>query len=107
MTSTTTPDFASRVRRGAELLDRVRPGWERELDLERLAVRDCHQCVLGQLFGEYKDGLRMLGKWSSELWDSRVPFGFALRLGERPYFPALTDAWRALVRERLGREGQS
>lgn len=37
--------------KGAKKLDEVRPGWEAEVDQERLDIGSCHDCVLGQLYG--------------------------------------------------------
>lgn len=38
------------VERGAALLDRERPGWYEEIDLERLLIASTTDCALGQLF---------------------------------------------------------
>lgn len=46
-----------RVRRGAEYLDRVDPGWAGRIDAETLELEDGRQCVLGQLHGEFQLGL--------------------------------------------------
>lgn len=65
-------EVAERVARGATLLDERRPGWWRDaepglIDLDRLNIEDCADCVLGQLypadspFGSYEHGLRALG----------------------------------------------
>ena len=39
---------AKEVAAGAEWLDEVNPGWEREIDLGTLDINDCYNCVLGQ-----------------------------------------------------------
>lgn len=49
------------VRRGAELLDRVQPGWYNEIDTEILDISDCVRCVLGQLFHHFSLGTEFLG----------------------------------------------
>jgi hypothetical protein len=37
------------VKRGAELLDRRRPGWYFSIDLDTLNISDSKKCILGQL----------------------------------------------------------
>lgn len=39
---------AKEVAAGAAWLDRVKPGWEREINLGTLDILDCYNCVLGQ-----------------------------------------------------------
>lgn len=39
-----------RVQRGAELLDKTAPGWERLVSITELDLGSCFHCVLGQLF---------------------------------------------------------
>ena len=41
-----------RVEKGAALLDEKLPGWESNIDLDRLQLADTNECVLGQLFAE-------------------------------------------------------
>lgn len=49
------------VLKGAELLDRENPGWADKIDLEYLKLDSCLQCVLGQLYGDYREGKKKLG----------------------------------------------
>lgn len=49
-----------RVIHGARVLDRFEPGWRERINLERFAITDCMDCILGQLFGDYIDGLNNL-----------------------------------------------
>lgn len=41
--------------RGARFLDERRPGWEREIDLSVLDLQSCHDCIIGQLYGNFMD----------------------------------------------------
>lgn len=41
--------FADEVKRGSALLDRMVPGWYRDLDLDKLNLSSGYACVLGQL----------------------------------------------------------
>jgi len=45
--------LAERVAAGAEWLDANYPGWVDHVDLVLLDIRDCEDCVLGQLAGNY------------------------------------------------------
>lgn len=86
-----------RVQRGVELLDRVRPGWERSIDLGSLDIAICTRCVLGQLFGHYVDGKEALGIDGP---GDRCGFASAglLLWGEET---ALANAWRERIEARL------
>jgi hypothetical protein len=91
-----------RVRRGATLLDQEQPDWFEEIDTRTLDVRYMDLCPLGQLYGDYKDGLDALHlylPWRYGL--IRSPFSRLLR---RAYSPAVVDenamlnaAWRAEI----------
>jgi hypothetical protein len=43
---------AKEVAAGAAWLDKVKPGWERGMDLGVLDLNDCYNCVLGQSLRE-------------------------------------------------------
>ncbi len=49
---------ARRVARGAAYLDEVDPTWYRRVDPETLELSSGSSCVLGQLHGEFRLGLR-------------------------------------------------
>ena len=54
----------SRVANGVKLLDERVPGWWRVINLDRLQMEDCTQCMLGQLFGHNVEtalGAKMFG----------------------------------------------
>ncbi len=48
---------ATAVARGAAYLDRVRPAWRSEIDVERLDISDGGDCVIGQLYGSFDLGI--------------------------------------------------
>lgn len=50
-----------RVNMGVQLLDDVLPGWENDIDLGKLDLFSCSDCVLGQLYGDYAFGLEQVG----------------------------------------------
>jgi hypothetical protein len=105
-----TPEAArERVRRGANYLDEVDPGWDARLDPETLELSDGTCCVLGQLHGDFR-----LGLGRSALFDlssapraslSPVRLGFLCRqdvpeaLQARDY-AYLNRAWRAELSQR-------
>lgn len=110
-----------RVERGARLLDLMRPGWAREIALDRLAMESCDECILGQLYGDYLSGLEVLeSKFGDEFYELKRPgpkHGFTLFREEqnweqevvgvdqvREWFVPLTRAWRAEIRKRLESE---
>ncbi|TDB90878.1 hypothetical protein E1264_03365 [Actinomadura sp. KC216] len=88
-------DIEVRVKDGAAFLDEKRPGWADEIDLETLDVADGDYCVLAQLYDDYNTGYYVLGL--DDVWDRR-DLGFSA-IGYDEY-PALTDAWHALITER-------
>jgi len=50
------------VQRGANLLDREGPtGWYNMVDLGSLDMSSVRNCVLGQVYGTYTDGLAFVG----------------------------------------------
>lgn len=63
--------YAARVAYAAEQLDRLCPGWRRNVDARRLDMSDPHDCVLGQLYGDYVTGVTALRR--------RLPFDVSTR----------------------------
>ncbi len=66
------------VARGAELLDKAKPGWAEEIDMGELELSCPGHCILGQLFGDFCFGV-------DELCDAGLmedsfasPYGFDL-----------------------------
>ncbi|GIV61794.1 MAG: hypothetical protein KatS3mg044_0660 [Rhodothermaceae bacterium] len=105
-----TPDVVrARVARGAAYLDAVDPGWHHRLDLATLTLADGTCCVLGQLHGEFRQGLFRTGILNAGSAPraslSPVALGFqavqgvAPELQERDY-ALLEAAWRAAIRQR-------
>lgn len=99
------------VERGAALLSEQMPRWEKEIDVDRLAIYDGECCVLGQVYGEYGDGLQALGLDSmagaaEHGFDSEIGMILHARqdLGvpedEMTDHQALQQAWIALLEER-------
>lgn len=103
------------IARGAELLDKVRPGWELQLDLGELDVNSCFRCVLGQVFAPlvlslaqvgtqtngYDLGIMMLcgDDGGADIAEWARDHGFAARRFEG--YKELTEGWRQFVKDRL------
>lgn len=97
--------------RGIMFLDAHGPkDWRKHVDLKRLLMQSCHDCVLGQLYTEFSVGLRILGITGTREWPAigyyaaRLGFDFTIHrsaesgLGEYTVSAAdLTAAWRRLL----------
>lgn len=98
----------ARAARGAALLDERDGGWAVHVDPASLRLSDGTACVLGQLSGEYRRGLRarVLDLSSAPgRFVSPVDLGFQAvdDLGDAAEdldYALLTRAWRELVDER-------
>ena len=59
--------LAKRVAQGAALLDQEKPNWFEEINLGKLEMGSCKDCILGQLYSNYDEGADVLfGQWSVE-----------------------------------------
>ena len=95
------------VAAGSRWLDEHVPGWEQRIDLETLDVTNCTMCVLGQVYGDFIDGLKAAGKhWSqaNSPCDADWPFrnGFAVGNTEQGWMgrEELNAEWRAEIERR-------
>ena len=94
-----------RAFRGASLLDDKMPGWAGRIDAAELDINQCANCVLGQLFDGYTDGLEELGLEHADA----AAFGFeALRMSLLGHSGtaildrnALTAAWLVQIAKRV------
>lgn len=55
-------DLRNSVRRGIRLLDRVNPSWFRQISLDKFNLKSISQCVLGQVYGGFFDGMKKLAQ---------------------------------------------
>lgn len=69
------------VREAAKKLDSVRPDWIQFIDFDTLDMNDCLNCVLGQVFGHYDEGIEAI--FGEAEWDyykyrnlEDAPFGY-------------------------------
>ncbi|MBX4200381.1 dolichyl-diphosphooligosaccharide--protein glycosyltransferase subunit 2 [Candidatus Parcubacteria bacterium] len=86
-----------RVERGARRLDYQRPGWEKEMDLERLDIRDQNDCIAGQLVGDYGRYHRLNLQGTSE------QNGMMASKDSYKEWDFLTRAWKKEIKHRISR----
>ena len=81
-------DYTSKVKSGIQLLNAHfgNENWKKDIDLDTLDLGSCGVCVLGQLFGDYSDGLDELGI------DGGRAYGFDVT--STGNFRELTQAWK-------------
>ncbi len=95
---TTDQTLTEAVQRGCAWLDSVKPGWEREIDLDGLEMGSCRHCVLGQMFGDFARAMKLF-----DLADEWVD-AHAFDLGESKEFDwdylDLTETWIAEITRR-------
>ena len=53
-------DLCKRVNKGAKFLDKVHPGWHKEINLDQLRLGNSKQCLLGSLYNDFYWGLDAL-----------------------------------------------
>lgn len=93
-----------RVKNGATLLDSHIPGWRNKINLDILDIGSCFNCIVGQIFGGYCEGLEILFDIGTE--DQQIMFGFE---GEIDYHEGysyrgfdrklLTECWKQYIIE--------
>lgn len=105
----TTTDLMPRVEKGAALLDERCPGWFKRIDIAQLALASCSRCVVGQLYGEFVNGLKSLDLYLGTHDNSpAVDHGFAIGDGDgRPredadacFWSPLRDCWVSVIAAR-------
>ncbi len=103
--------------KGANLLDEKEPGWHNEIDINKLDIASCKDCVLGQLgqkyvtdcyFSHMSERLGFLvGDFATSIGDlgyygfahnDNLKFDFTRSLKEN--YAALTKAWKQIIIER-------
>lgn len=88
------------VARGISLLDAKRSGWDKEIDLSILVMKDGCQCILGQLAGEFVDGCSSLGITIEQAPDYGFDFNDKVDMQFRDQYRTLEDIWVKRIRER-------
>ena len=89
------------VRRGVAWLSAIRPRWYREINLERLDLATCDDCVLGQLFGDYNDAEQIFGSDATQLGALGMNIDYRFdqpHADETQEFNRLTALWKRAIR---------
>ena len=97
--------FEAQIQAGAKLLEeKVGPDWFKKIDLQRLEMFNCYNCVLGQIFGEYWDGLTELEDVEEGVYVSAVSSidfaracGFSTMERDGLCFDQLTQEWMDFI----------
>lgn len=82
------------VKRGAEFLDEMVPGWYRKINLRKLDISDQERCICGQL--EYKFHARDVP------YDLPATLGFRHKWGGEAEYDLMTEMWRVHIKMRRG-----
>jgi hypothetical protein len=85
-------DYTTQVQSGIKLLDGYygsRSAWVNDIDLDTLDLGSCGVCVLGQLFGDYSEGLDTLN----------IGGGYSYGFDTSGSFRELTQAWKDALGE--------
>lgn len=107
-----TDNIATRVARGAALLDEKLPGWVDMIDLDRLDIRSPCRCVLGQTWHDkesrapfFRHSAALFGEDDNQ-FSNEIKHGFNggddERFGNVEEYDALTDEWRRVILARRG-----
>ena len=89
-----------RAKAGATLLDIVRPGWADQVSPERLDLSDCQACVLGQLYGNYTEGVEKLFAMAENGTRYTVADRAGFDVVPGTTYSTLTKAWRREIEKR-------
>jgi hypothetical protein len=114
--------FEPEVKRGAKLLDEIDPNWVEKIDIPELQMSMSCSCILGQVFGDYEDGLmkaleidlddnRMSMRPADDEEAQRIEnhgfclfdrsYGYsAIRGSDDPLWKVLEHTWIDLIKER-------
>lgn len=91
-----TAKYFEQISAGMKMLDYAKPNWRKDLDLDVLCMSDMRRCVLGQLYGDFSDGVFYLSGLSGlEKWEWAQGFGF-----DAPFlagYVTLTAEWKAAI----------
>lgn len=92
------------VRKGIKVLDDNYSRWWMEINLNKFVMCSCHDCLLGQLFGEYNEGMIALFGTRMGGWQ----FGFdgkeweqgKVKMHPKINFDRLRKIWYKVIAER-------
>ncbi len=87
---------------GAVRIDTDFPNWELVIDTDRLNVACDKWCILGQLYGSFKKGLKALGL----TLDEAISLGFHVpqdvtKTEAKALYQGLTNNWEGAIERRM------
>ena len=89
-----------RVRNGAAVLDLTKPNWREDINLTTLDLNNEHRCVLGQTYGSYTTGAKVLGfQPYGDTENTAVDWGFMPEEDDDDDSSSLTAAWVEFLTE--------
>lgn len=102
-----TKRIAKEIAKGMALLDQKGPeDWRGKIECDTLDMQSCFDCILGQLYGEYADGLQHLTRTGETTFARRHGFEVTMNEDEEDgvtsLYAQLDEAWR----QALGCEGE-
>lgn len=92
--------FVKRMRKGVKLLNEQAPGWHRKVKISTLDLSSNDNCILGQVFGEYTNGLELLDINSNDETRNGPAHGFSLCSEEwtNERIADMTEWWKKQIR---------
>lgn len=96
----TIAEMQKRVKRGIKFLDKElgRKKWAKKIKLNKLNLGNAATCVIGEIYGDYGDGLDTLNK--SKAWGRNNGFNLpvvASAASKDDEFRVLTRIWREML----------
>lgn len=88
--------LGARVQRGMALLDVEYPGWREMIDLDKLNMGSTRNCTLGQLYGDFDDGLHALYLSRGTVFGFDAPSCWDMVMYT---YGELTATWKAALSE--------
>lgn len=102
--------LANRATRGAQMLDRIEPGWQNKINLREFSISSTRRCVVAQVFGVHDDDSAWLAfqeidddlsRATSDKLSDRTgvsaDFGLVDWMEVPVQLDALNAAWRQLI----------
>lgn len=81
-------ELAQHVAQGITLLSKHDPNWRMKIVMSRLSMMSCADCILGQLFGSYEEGLLIL-----DIGRDDLPNQYGFRAVDPTNYRVLQGIW--------------
>ena len=97
-------EIRNRVSALAGLMDQSDPGWHRRIDRGALDLGNAMKCVLGQRFGSFSEGLKILNVDGADSLGFSRGNGTVTKREERVEYAEITEMWDEEIELRLLRD---